>query len=59
MKAGGTLAGVTGIFMPGEIELNRERAALAAGEIELPPAVVAELNALAEAAAMSPLEHRL
>lgn len=59
LKACGTLAGVTGIFMPGEIELNRERETLTAGEIELPPAVMAELNALAAEAGMSLLEYQL
>jgi LDH2 family malate/lactate/ureidoglycolate dehydrogenase len=56
LKGCGKLPGVSEIFLPGEMERNRERATLAAGEIELPPNVVAELSALAQEAGIDPLE---
>ncbi len=56
LKAGGKQPGVQEIFMPGEIELNKGKAAQASGEINLPAAVVKEMNELAAEAEISPLE---
>jgi LDH2 family malate/lactate/ureidoglycolate dehydrogenase len=52
LKGARRLPGVKDIFLPGEIEQNREKHA---AEIGLPAGVVAELNDLAREAGVSPL----
>jgi LDH2 family malate/lactate/ureidoglycolate dehydrogenase len=47
IKGGAKATGISEIFLPGEIELNKRLASLTEGSLSLPEAVVMELNALA------------